>query len=167
MRGGGPVGTTVINSRERFSVKPDQSDQAKDAKIAALLSKSRPGAVVTVQIEGEVVVLSNEMKKLMQAGAGMLAEGRHVTLAALESELSTTRAGELLGISREYLRRLCEAGEIPFWLVGSHRRLTVQDVLDYKEQGQADRERKFGDMVKSAAEAGEYDMDITLEEACF
>lgn len=159
------MGATVINNRGMLSVKPGKSDQADDVKIASLLARSSPGTVVTVEVNGEVVVLSSELKKLMEAGAGMLAEGKQVTLAALDSELSTTKAAELLGISREYLRRLCEAGEVPFRLVGSHRRLSLQDVLAYREQRQAERERKFGEMVKSAAEAGEYDLDITLEEA--
>mgnify|MGYP000991031387 CR=1 FL=1 len=161
------MGAGVNNNRGLFSVQPDESGQDGDVKIASLLSRSRPGTVITVEVNGEVVVLSSEMKKLLQAGAGMLAEGKQVTLAALDSELSTTKAAELLGISREYLRRLCEAGEVPFRLVGSHRRLAMRDVLAYRERRQAERERKFGEMVKSAAEAGEYDLDITLEEASF
>lgn len=33
------------------------------------------------------------------------------------------------------------------------------------ESAQQERERKFGEMIKTAAAAGEYDWDITLEEA--
>lgn len=65
-----------------------------------------------------------------------LAEGQPVTLIALESELSTQQAAELLGVSRPYFVKLLEEGKIPFRKVGEQRRVRYRDLLKYTEEYQ-------------------------------
>ncbi len=61
-----------------------------------------------------------------------LGAGAAVRLVTTEAELTTQQAAELLGISRTYVIRLIEDGKLPVRLVGTHRRLRVADVFDYK-----------------------------------
>src|SRR3546814_259612 len=61
-----------------------------------------------------------------------LAAGTPVHLLTDESELTTQEAAELLGISRTYVVRMIDSGNLPGHLVGTHRRLKARDVLRYK-----------------------------------
>jgi excisionase family DNA binding protein len=70
-----------------------------------------------------------------------LAHGRTVVLLPNDRLLTTNEAAEVLSVSRQFLVRLLDRGEIPFDKVGTHRRLAVGDVLAYREQ-RADRRRE-------------------------
>ena len=55
-------------------------------------------------------------------------------MGSIPSELTTTTAAGMLGISRPTLMKLVHAGEIPAHKVGSHTRINADDVLAYREQ---------------------------------
>jgi excisionase family DNA binding protein len=64
----------------------------------------------------------------------LLAQGRGVQILPKEVELSTQQAAAMLNVSRPYLIGLLEADAIPFRKVGRHRRIRLEDLMDYKRQ---------------------------------
>ena len=65
-----------------------------------------------------------------------LASGSPVHLVPADAELTTQQAADLLGISRAYVVRLVDQGDLPAHLVGSHRRLLAANVLTYRQKRQ-------------------------------
>lgn len=64
-----------------------------------------------------------------------LAQGHAVavhTIADGEDEVSTSKAARILGMSRPTLIELLTRGEIAYRMVGTHRRVSVLDLLAYK-----------------------------------
>lgn len=156
-----------VNSKGFITLDAQGTETATYTRIAEVLSRDNTNNPASLTVGNESVPLTEESATLLAATARMLAEGKQVTIATTESELSTFDAAKLLGVSRQHLIQLCDAGKLPYRREGTHRRLALEDVLAYRTRRNGERMRKHGEMVRSAIEAGEYDLDITKEEASF
>lgn len=93
--------------------------------------------------------------RLVKDVLSQLARGNAVTVMPIHAELSTHQAADLLDVSRPYLIKLLDKGKIPHHKVGSHRRIRLADVLEYKREKTAKRLKALEEL---AAQAQELDM---------
>lgn len=63
---------------------------------------------------------------------GYIANGEAVAILRVQQMLTTQQAADLLNVSRPFLIRLIEKGDIPHTMVRRHRRLKAEDVLAHK-----------------------------------
>jgi excisionase family DNA binding protein len=119
--------------------------------------KGRGGAV-TVTVEGEResedAVIPGIAFQLLQMILEELALGHAVALAPLEREISTQTAADVLNVSRPHLIKLLESGKMPFKKTGTHRRIRLSDVLEYKARMDADADAAYTALVQQAQELG-------------
>ncbi len=113
------------------------------------------GAQVVVEEPGGQLVLSTDLAQFLELAVSEIASGGEVLLVRGESEVSPAEAGELLGVSRQFVDRLIDVGKIPSRrLPGSrHRRVRVADVLAFGRQ-RVDRRAHISDGVSTLVEAG-------------
>lgn len=77
-------------------------------------------------------------------------------LRPLPKEMTTTQAAEFLDVSRPFVIKLAQRGELPYRLVGKHRRFPTDAVLAYRE-GMFQQARKAADeMAQLSQDAGHY-----------
>ena len=95
----------------------------------------------TVSLAGtpEISEALADVLRLVQADAGVivLPSGR---------DLTTGQAAAVLGVSRSRLLDLLDAGDLPCYRVGSHRRVRLVDLLDHRR-----RVERAGDEAATAA----------------
>ena len=68
----------------------------------------------------------------------------------------SAQAARLLGISRPTLIALLERGELPYYQVGSHRRIALAAVLAYREHRATAAAAHLDTILAEAQETGDY-----------
>lgn len=81
---------------------------------------------------------------------GAMASGQGVTLIPESAELTTTQAADILQVSRPFLITLLNKGQLPYRKVGKHRRIRMEDVMNYKRTIDQEREAVLDQLVADA-----------------
>jgi excisionase family DNA binding protein len=97
------------------------------------------------QLPDHAIPLIEEMLKLM-------AEGKPFSIIPTDSALSSQEAADLLQVSRPHIVHLMEEGKIPYYKVGSHRRVLEEDLVTYQRDLKITRESNLTLIAKQAQE---------------
>lgn len=76
--------------------------------------------------------------------------GSTVAVLRGDAELTTPQGADFLDVSRPFLIHLLEKGAIPFHKVGTHWRVRLHDVLQYKDETDTPRRRALDELVADA-----------------
>lgn len=123
---------------------PNQEEiaQAKEAsrQLARLLPEDqRPLRLVTEDNRHEMISIPPGAVRLFMDVLTQLGQGRAVTILPKKVELTTQEVADYLNVSRPYVVKLIETGQIPARTVGTRRRIAIEDLIRYDEN---DRKRR-------------------------
>jgi excisionase family DNA binding protein len=85
------------------------------------------------------------------------ADGERPLVLRTPEDLTTEQAAAVLGVSRPTVVRLIESGRIPARMVGTHRRLSLGDVLEHRAASARRRTEALDNMTREAEELALYD----------
>lgn len=106
---------------------------------------------------GEAVVLPPPLFRLILDVLSHMARGNAITLVPVHAELTTQQAADLLGVSRPFLIKLLEKGELAHRKVGRHRRVRFMDLVEYRNKVGARRQESLDELVRLSKDLGLYD----------
>ena len=151
----------VTSTLDPVTLPPAQEDQVSE--LRDLLQKE--GRARLVGRGGEPSVeLPDAIFGMLVEIVGLMQQGKAVSIVPFTQELTTQQAAELIGVSRPFLVKLLEAGKIAFHQAGTHRRVYLKDLLEYKQQRDRDRHEALDRMAREAEADGLYDKVLLPEE---
>jgi len=103
-----------------------------------------------------VVVVPDAIRTILEQAAHELVRGNRVSLIPIGRMLTTRQAAELLNVSRPFLIGLLESDQIPFEMVGTHRRVPIDEVLRFREERSRGRRQALRRLSEEADELGIY-----------
>ncbi|MEH2434465.1 MAG: helix-turn-helix domain-containing protein [Nostoc sp.] len=110
-----------------------------------------------VGANGERINIPEPIYQVLLQVVQAMASGKAISIIPQQQELTTQQAAEFLSVSRPYLIKLLEQGEIPHIKVGSHRRVRFDDLMNYKQQRDVKRDQLLTELTQISQEAGFYE----------
>lgn len=102
------------------------------AALARLLRDHPEQDRAHVRMDGTDLILPRQAIELLRGLLSEMAQGNAVTILPVHAELTTQEAANLLNVSRPHLVKLLEEGQLPFSKVGTHRRISLAELMAYK-----------------------------------
>jgi excisionase family DNA binding protein len=144
---------------EQGPIAASENEQPALREIDRMLEKSAHStrSPMLVGPNGEQIPLPPTLFQALKRTVAHLTHGQAVTIIPINKEVTTQEAADILNISRPYLVRMLEEGKIPYNTVGTHRRIPLNDLLDYKQQRDEERLEAIREIAQISQEAGMYD----------
>ena len=151
----------TVNTPANAPVFESQLGSDDLLRLTKLLEQAHPKLV---GMDGEEMYLPESLYQVLRQVTPLLAQGKGVTLIPQEHYLTTQEAANLLNISRPYLYKLLDQGDIPFTQIGSHRRVKAEDVLSYRQKrdgapsgdSEAARQTALTELIATSQKLGFY-----------
>lgn len=136
---------------------PTAEDIQQAKESSRKLSKFHNADRVKLSIEGsneetDSFVLPGVVMQMLLDILSEFSQGNAIGVIPHKAELSTQRAANLLNVSRPYLVKLLDEGKIDHKKVGTHRRVLVGDLLNYKKEIDSARNKSLDDLSQLSQE---------------
>jgi len=137
--------------------EPDTREELLDfaeavREIERFLEKGASKAAL-VDPNGAARPIPDEIFRILEQVTNALADGQGITVVPQGMSMTTQQAADFLGISRPTLVRLLEAGDIPFDKPGRHRRVQLEDLVDYQTRARAERRVALRELQRANLDA--------------
>jgi excisionase family DNA binding protein len=125
-------------------------------RVRAALGRTGNRPRITTE-DGTVIDLPEPVAEALAEVLEAAADGERPLVLRSPDNLTTEQAAAILNVSRPTVVRWVEAGKLPARMVGTHRRLTLSDVLAFRDQSTKRRRQALDEMTRQAEELGLYD----------
>lgn len=136
---------------------PSADDRQIANQLRRILASQKDGAAKLRVLDPKTrkpveITLTPAMSDLFLELLRHIGSGDAVTLVPIQQMLTTQQAADLLNMSRPYLIKLIEKGDIPHSMVGRHRRLKAEDVFAYKTTRDKIRSKAMDELIADGAD---------------
>ncbi|MFT4067426.1 helix-turn-helix domain-containing protein [Paraburkholderia sp.] len=124
--------------------------------IMEALDHSRAAAIMLTTDKGEkpFVDVPPAALKLIGQLLGAMSEGRSILVTPANREFTTVEAAHFLNVSRPFVIKEIEEGRLPHRMVGTHRRISFDDLVAYANRMREKQTSALDRMADNARELG-------------
>jgi excisionase family DNA binding protein len=122
-------------------------------QLAAILGKGETARLRIIDGDIDVIVPMSAVQMLVQI-LDQMAKGNAVSMVPIHAELTTQEAADFLNVSRPFLVKLLEEGEMAFRKVGVRRRILFKDLMEYRENSMVKKNKSLDALAAQAQELG-------------
>lgn len=127
-----------MNTQSGVASRPSRADIDMAAEASRFLVQHLPADRQAIRINvvdekdgTSTIEIPTAAMRLLVDVLSLMARGASATIFPIHAELSTQEAADLLNVSRPHLVKLLEANEIVHHKTGTHRRVRIEDLIDY------------------------------------
>ncbi len=140
----------LLEKTTREDQRIAKSSVDKLRKASEKLGQSGNAIEITLQHNQQSLRLPRKAISLLSTIISNMAAGKSMAIILSDTAVGTQEAADYLEVSRPYVVRLLEKGEIPFSKVGSHRRIKVSDLVTYQKKMKTIRRKQLNFLARQA-----------------
>jgi excisionase family DNA binding protein len=137
-------------------VSAPEDKLAEVIKLARFMEGKRTQSPRLIGPQGETLEIPEPVFHLLRKVVTVLAQGDAVTIVPVHKELTSQQAADILNVSRQYLVRLLNEGAIRYRKTGTHRRIQLQDLLEFKKRRDTQRQEALDELAQMSQDFGGY-----------
>lgn len=142
---------TVLD--ETFVPTDEETERAKN--FSRILAREfAPAESVTIQRDDgeESIEIPRHVFNVLMRVLAVMSEGKAFSLIPMDKELTTQQAADILNVSRPYLNKILDLGDIAHRKVGRNRRIKFSDLMEYKKSQEQKSKAALQELAKQAQE---------------
>ena len=109
-------------------------ERTADVDVAATIGAALRYGTLCITSDNSIISVPSDVAKLVVSILDTWAGGSTVTLVAHSDLLTTQQVADLMQVSRPFVIRLVDRGDLACVRVGKHRRVSAASVIEYLEQ---------------------------------
>ena len=115
-----------------------------------------PEHILLTDSEGKQIEIPEVLFQHFARIVRLMSERKAIVMLPEDEAFTTQAAANYLGMSRQFFVDLLEKGELPFHRVGTHRRVTFKDLLEYEKKRDRMRRAAMDLLTDEVIQAGLY-----------
>lgn len=139
-----------------LSTHSTEAIQTAREALQSIHGSSPEGVALKLQNDNQLseVKLPTQIMPILLEILAQMANGNGIQIVPVQAELTTQQAADILNVSRPYLIKLLEEGNLPFHRVGTHRRVRLHDLLHYRTEMKIKQEEGLQILADEAQQLG-------------
>jgi excisionase family DNA binding protein len=138
------------------TIQAEEEEQGIFEQISSFLEERGPA--ILMNGDHRIEIPESLFDVICQA-VEILRGGGAVSIVPYNTALTTQQAADYLGVSRPYLISILEKENIEYTYVGTHRRISLNEIEKYRVRRDAERLATLNTMTREAYELGLYDVN--------
>jgi excisionase family DNA binding protein len=152
----------MANRLNRNEIVTPTAEEIGVAKVSSrVLAQNVDGEEFRIQIgdgpDRKECVLPQSAARVLLGILTEMSLGNSIVCSAIQPEISTHQAAELLNVSHPYFLKLLDEGAITHRVVNTFRRVRLDELLAYKKESDAKRYEALQELTALSQEMGLYD----------
>jgi excisionase family DNA binding protein len=108
--------------------------------------------------DGQEIAIPKSIFSMLKQTVQLMASGRKISIVPSNCELTPQESADILNVSRPFFMGLLRDNTISSKKVGTHHRIRLQDVIDYKNVRDRERAGVLDELIQMGEEEGFYDV---------
>jgi len=138
---------------ETFVPTDEETERAKNfSRILAREFASAESVKIQREDSDESIEIPQQVFNVLMRLLSVMSEGKAFSLIPMDKELTTQQAADILNVSRPYLNKILDLGEIAHRKVGRNRRIRFSDLMEYKKSQEQKSKAALQELADQAQE---------------
>lgn len=120
-------------------------------------AKSLPSFPKLVSSQGEEIELPESVYKALYQVVEAMASGTSITISPIDKAITIEESAKILNVSKDYIHKLIEQGDLKYTIVGTTKQFNCKDVLEYKQVRDSRRRESLDELTAFMQQEGFYD----------
>ena len=138
---------------------PEKQQKPAIENLQQLLhaAKSLPSFPKLVSSQGEEIELPESVYEALYQVVEAMASGTSITISPIDKAITIEESAKILNVSKDYIHKLIEQGDLKYTIVGTTKQFNCKDVLEYKQVRDSRRRESLDELTAFMQQEGFYD----------